>query len=361
MRVVIAPDSMGGLLDAPGVAEAIATGWHRARPNDDLLLVPMSDGGEGLLDVLRRPDDRVLEVEVAGPDARPVQASFLLRGDGTAVVESATACGLALLAEDRRNPLHTTTYGVGQLLDAARAAGATRIMVGLGGSATVDGGAGALTGMGLRLRVADGSGLKIGGDDLHRVASIERGWIDPAWDELPVVLLADVRTNLDEAAQVFGPQKGATAEEVRHLNAGLSAWADVVERDLGTADLREQDGTGAAGGLGYGLLAALKANLVPGADAVARAQRLAERLSGSDVVVTGEGRLDSTSFDGKVVGTVVAYAEQAGVPALAVVGDDRSDEGHLALSDIARATATSPDAAREACAAAGEALAHTQG
>jgi glycerate 2-kinase len=229
---------MGGLLDAPGVAEAIATGWRRARPDDDLHLVPMSDGGEGLLNVLRRPDDRILEVEVAGPDSRPVQASFLLRTDGTAVVESAAACGLHLLTQDRRNPLHTTTYGVGQLLDAARIAGATRILVGLGGSATVDGGAGALIGLGLRLRVNDGSGLKIGGDDLHRIAAIGRGWIDPAWDELPVVLLADVRTKLQDAARVFGPQKGATPDAVRHLETGLSAWADVVERDLATAGLR---------------------------------------------------------------------------------------------------------------------------
>lgn len=361
MRVVIAPDSMGGLLDASGVAQAIATGWHRVRPDDDLHLVPMSDGGEGLLAVLQRPEDRTVEIEVAGPDSRPVQASFLVRDDGTAIVESASACGLHLLAVDRRNPLHTTTYGVGQLLDAARTAGAKRILLGLGGSATVDGGAGALTGLGLRLRVADGSGLKIGGDDLYRVAAIERGWIDPAWEDLPVVLLADVRTHLEDAARVFGPQKGATSDAVRHLEAGLSAWADVVERDLDMPRLRERDGTGAAGGLGYGLLAALRADLVPGADAVAREQRLAERISGSDVVVTGEGRLDATSFDGKVVGTVLAYAERAGVPTLAVVGDDRSDEGHLALAEIARATAGSPDAARDACAAAGEVLARTRG
>ena len=237
MRVLVAPDSMGGLLGARRLAAAIARGWQRARPDDEVVQVPMSDGGEGLLDVLHRPRDTRVEVEVAGPLGHPVDAWVSLRDDGTAVVESALACGLAHLRPEQRDPLRATTYGVGQLLDAARDAGARRVLVGLGGSATVDGGAGALTGLGFRLRVADGSGLKVGAADLHRVVTIERGWADPAWDDLEVEVLADVQTVLGDAARVFGPQKGATPPVVEQLDAALAHWADVVAAELGDGDL----------------------------------------------------------------------------------------------------------------------------
>lgn len=354
-RVVLAPDSMGGMLSAAEVGQALETGWRARRPDDQVTVAPMSDGGEGLLDVLHRPGDRRMEVEVAGPLGHPVMAALDLRDDGTAVVESARACGLALLPVDRRDPMRATTWGVGQLLEAARRAGAARVLVGLGGSATVDGGAGALSGLGMRLTVGDGSGLKVGAADLPRVAAIATGWRHAAWEELPVELLADVDTPLREAAARFAPQKGASAEQVDALAAGLGRWQQVVEHDLDAGDLAGRPGTGAAGGLGFGLAAALRAELVPGARRVAELVGLDAHLDRADLVVTGEGRLDPTSFAGKVVGEVVSRCRAQGRPVAVVAGDVVG-----AVPDdimVVSARAGSPDAARDAVVAAGRALA----
>lgn len=331
MRVVIAPDSFGGTLDPVDAAAAIVEGWLDARPDDELEVVPLSDGGEGLLDVLARPDDTWFESEVAGPRGQPVVAPWVLGEDGTAVIESARACGLSLLAEEDRDPLATTSYGVGELLEEARAEGARHIIVGLGGSATVDGGAGALTAVGFRLRVADGSGLKIGGGELHRVATAERDWVDPTWAEVGVVVLCDVATPLLDAAATFGPQKGADEEAVEQLQKGIETWADIAEYDLaGGTELRDEPGTGAAGGLSFGLAAGLGADLRPGAPAVVSMVDLAAAVAEADLVVTGEGRLDATSFEGKVVGEVVTVAQDHGCDVAAVVGRAGVEDGRLA-------------------------------
>lgn len=332
MKVVVAPDGFGGTLSAREAAAAIAAGWRDRRPDDEVVEVPLSDGGEGLLDVVTGPGDRRLSVEVAGPLGQPRDADWLLRDDGTAVIDSSLACGLALVPEEQRTPMRTTTYGVGQLLDAAREAGAHRILIGLGGSATVDGGTGALMGLGFRLRVADGSGLKIGGEDLHRVASADRGW-SASFDDVEVVLLSDVTTVLADAARVFGPQKGADDAEVEQLSSALTIWADVAERDLADgARVRDRSGTGAAGGLGFGLACALDARFEPGARSVAALARLPETLDGADLVITGEGRLDATSFQGKVVGSVQELAVARGIPVMAVVGQAREGAERLAAT-----------------------------
>lgn len=323
MRVVIAPDSFGGTLTPVQAAEAIRDGWLVARPSDEVVLRPMSDGGEGLLDVIAHavPQARRVEVEVVGPLGLPVHAGFLVLADGTAVIESAQACGLHLVPVDRRNPLRTTTWGVGQLLAAAADGGATRVVVGLGGSATVDGGAGALCGLGARLVVDDGSGLKVGAEDLPRVAGVSVGWADPAVTELSeVVLLADVDTTILDAPARFGPQKGADAEAVRHLEAGLRAWIDVVARDLPGGPDPSAPGTGAAGGLGFGLAAWTGGAIVAGAAHVARQIGLPDAVRDADIVVTGEGRVDATSLQGKVVGEVVALATRAGARSVVVAG-----------------------------------------
>jgi glycerate 2-kinase len=328
VRIIVAPDGFGGTLSAREAAEAIAEGWRRARPDDELVRIPLSDGGEGLLDAIASTSDTWLTTEVAGPQGHPVDAALLLREDGSAVIESAQACGLALVPHERRTPLVATTYGVGQLLDAAREAGARRIVVGLGGSATVDGGTGALTGLGFRLRVGDGSGLKIGGAELHRVRRVEHGWSGD-WSGIEVVLLADVTTRLLDAARVFGPQKGASRDDVEQLTEALGIWADVAERDLaGPGRYREVPGSGAAGGLGFGLACALGARFAPGAATVAELQGLPAALQGADLLVSGEGRLDATSGQGKVVGHVADLARAAGVRATAVVGSvDRTTAG----------------------------------
>lgn len=361
MRVVIAPDSFGGTLTAPQAAAAIAEGWRRVRRDDDVVVLPMSDGGEGLLDALlarSMAGAAVHAVEVVDPRGLATTARFVVAEDGTAVVESAQACGLGLLDEDQRDPRRTTTWGVGQLLDAAREAGATRILVGLGGSATVDGGTGALSGLGFRLTVADGSGLKIGGEDLPRVAGAQHAWAAD-WSGIEVVLLADVTEVLAQAPSTYGPQKGADPATVAHLEAGLAAWRDVAERDLGAPpSLAEAPGSGAAGGLGYGLAAGIGARLAGGARTVARLQGLAEALAGSGgadaagLVVTGEGRLDATTSSGKVVAAVAELGREHGVPVAAVVGQGRSGPPGLGTVEEAAPEGPGDDPAAEAAEAA---------
>jgi glycerate 2-kinase len=352
VRVVIAPDGFGGTLGADEAAAAIAAGWRGARPDDDVVLVPMSDGGEGLLRAVATPTDRWEHVEVAGPHGHPVEAAWLSRVDRTAIVESATACGLHLVPPERRDPMLATTYGVGQLLEAVRRSGTRRVLVGLGGSATVDGGSGALHGLGFRVVVADGSGLRIGADDLHRVDRIGPGWVGD-WRGIEVVLLADVTTPLPEAAATFGPQKGATPAQVERLEAALTTWADVVARDLTPGrDLRAEPGTGAAGGLGFALAAAIGARFEPGASAVAELVGLPAAVAAADLVVTGEGRLDATTKAGKVVAHVTALAHPVRVPVLAVVGQLGADPPPLGDVEAAAPGGPGDDPAAEVEAAA---------
>lgn len=329
MQVLIAPDSFGGTLTAADAAGALAEGWSQARPGDDLRLLPLADGGEGLLDVLAHRGAWVrVDAEVVGPLGLPVAAALLLDG-ATAVIESAQACGLALVDEGRRDPELTTTWGVGDLLEVARAGGAREVLVGLGGSATVDGGVGALTALGFRPRVADGSGLKIGGGELARLAAVDATWVHESWSRIRVRTLADVATPLLDAPSVFGPQKGASPAAVQRLEKGLRTWDEVARRDLDAGDLADRPMTGAAGGLGYGLAAGLGASIEPGGAAVADLLGLDDALGSVDLVVTGEGALDATSFEGKVVGTVTERARRRGLPVVAVVGrgaDDRLDD-----------------------------------
>ena len=354
MRVVVAPDSFGGTLSARAAGEAIAAGWRAARPDAAATVVPMSDGGEGLVDALLARGmaaATVHEREVVDPRGLATTARWLQDGS-TAVVESAEACGLHLLDPEQRDPLRTTTWGVGQVLDAARAAGARRILVGLGGSATVDGGTGALSGLGFRLTVADGSGLKVGGEDLPRVAGASRTWVAD-WDGVEVVLLADVDDVLAAAPATYGPQKGADAAAVAHLERGLAAWRTVAERDLGApSQLASTPGSGAAGGLGYGLAAGLGATFVGGASAVAELQALDAALDGADVLVTGEGRLDATTAAGKVVATVQRLAAARGIPTAAVVGSATTVPEGLADLEAAAPDGPGEDPAAEVAEAA---------
>jgi len=315
-----------------------------------LILVPMSDGGEGLLEAVERPGDRRHVTEVVGPLGEPLNAAILVREDGSVLIESALACGLALVPLERRAPSLATTYGVGQLLEVARTLGARRIVVGLGGSATVDGGAGALIALGFRPTVEDGSGLKIGAADLERVTALDADR-RADWSDIEVELLADVATPLAEAAQVFGPQKGASPEEVEQLRRGLDRWADVVERDLAPTPhpapgdarprpLRELPGTGAAGGLGYALVAALGARFREGSRAVGELVGLPASIAAADLVVTGEGRLDATTSAGKVVAHVATSARARGVPVHAVVG--QRGPGAPDLDDVQESSPTGP-------------------
>jgi glycerate kinase len=316
LRVVVAPDSFKGSLAASRVAEAIAAGWSRSRPGDEIVLLPLADGGEGTLDAFERAVPRSIrhEVAVEGPDGRSVDAPWLALPDGTAVVELASSCGLGLLAVPAPHDAHTR--GLGGVIRAAVESGAERLLVGLGGSASTDGGAGALTGLGARVVDSLGEPVIDGNHGLTTAVRVDLTTAVP----LPrggVTLLVDVDSPLlgpRGAAAVFGPQKGATADDVLALDRGLACFADLVDVDPATP------GAGAAGGTAFGLLA-WGARLVPGADAVARAVGLPEALASADLVVTGEGRFDDQTAAGKTVSLVTRLAGEHGVPVILVAGD----------------------------------------
>ena len=312
MKIVVAPDSFAGTLSAAGAAEAIAAGWRSVRPGDELVLVPMSDGGDGLIDVVGAAVAQATrhEVEVLDARGRAVTAAWLALPDGRALIESAQACGLARLAASERDPATATSSGVGQLLLAARAAGHDELVVGLGGSATMDGGAGAVAALGHR--VEGGAG------ELVRVA---RG----APLGASVVLAADVDSPLlgPDGAARFARQKGATDEQLPELERILERFADVVERDLDGGPWRDLPGAGAAGGLGFGLAAFCGARLVPGAPLVAELVELERKLDGASIVVTGEGALDGQTGAGKVPSFVLALARERGLDGLRDRGTSR--------------------------------------
>lgn len=322
MRVLVCPDKFRGTLTARQAAEAFETGWRRVRPNDDLVLLPMADGGEGTLEALLGPGDRRLTVPVAGPLGDRMQADLGLMDDGTAVVETARAAGLALLDPARRDPRRTATRGVGDLLRAALDRDARRVLVCLGGSATNDGGAGMARALGARF--LDGAGAEIGegGAALLGLTRIDLTPLDPRLPHVEIVGLTDVDNPLcgpTGASAVFGPQKGASSEDIRLLDGALGHLAAVANRDLGV-DLAREPGAGAAGGLGFGLMAFLGARLRPGALAVADSLGLEERMAAVDLVVTGEGAFDETSRHTKVVGTVLGLAALARTRAMVVCG-----------------------------------------
>lgn len=352
MRVVIAPDSFGGTLTAVEAATAIADGWSAARPDDDLVVHAMSDGGEGLLDVIDPGLQHRVHVEVAGPLGHPVDAQFVHLDTSTAIVESAQACGLTQLPGGRRDPMRATTYGVGQLIDEARRRGVSRILVGLGGSATVDAGAGALAGLGMRLLDAHGDGVKIGGGDIDRVVRIDRGWCAD-FAGVEILLLYDVETTLLDAPRRFGPQKGAGAGEIATLTESFGRFADIAETQLADGrSLRDESGSGAAGGLGFGLACAFDGSLSPGVDEVARITALDRVLDQADLIVTGEGRLDATSAAGKVVVGMRDLARRRGQRCLAVVGRIGDDAPELDAVEAASPDGPGADPAGDVAAAA---------
>jgi glycerate kinase len=305
MRVVIAPDSFKGSLDAADVAAAIADGWRSVRPGDDIRMLPQADGGEGTLAAIASAvEGAVLRSagDVTGPHGHAVPGHWLQLPDGTAVVELAQASGLPLMPAP--DPLGATTRGLGEVIAAALDSGATQLVVGLGGSASTDGGAGALSALGLLLLDDDRRPVGDGGGELARVATIDRTGMRAA-PAGGVRLLSDVSAPLlgpAGAAAVFGPQKGASPVDVRTLDEALTRYAALLGGDSGAP------GSGAAGGTGYGFVAAWGAVIESGARAIADLTGLTAEAASADVVITGEGRFDATSLTGKVVGDVLALA-----------------------------------------------------
>lgn len=329
MKVVVAPDKFAGTLSAADVADALAEGWVDVRPADEVVRVPMADGGEGTLDVVAAsiPEAERVETEVADARGRAAGAAWLRLPDGRALIEAAQACGLSSLPEAERDPLTTTSYGVGQLIGAA-ALDSVEIIVGLGGTATVDGGGGMATALGYRLRRADGNGVKVGGAYLRELARIDPV-APPGVRMVAAVDVVNPLLNEDGAARVFGPQKGASPEDVGVLEEALATLADVAERDLPGGPWREMPGAGAAGGLGFGLAAFCGARLASGAEIVGAICGLDAALEGADVVLTGEGQIDAQTVGGKTPAYVAQRGRAVQARVLAVAGRIADQAGRV--------------------------------
>ncbi len=344
VRVLVAPDSFGGSLTAAEAAAAIATGWLRGAPGDDVEQIALSDGGPGFVDTLDHMlAGRMIEATARDPWLRPVRVEILLAGT-TAYVESAQACGLHLVEPTRRRPELESTAGVADLLGAAVAAGAAKVVIGLGGSATNDGGAGLLDAAGVGLRGAAGEVLPPVPRHLDRLDHVE---LRPGWrPELELVAATDVENRLlgpDGATAVYGPQKGVAPAQIATFDTALRRLVDVVGRQVpGAAGLEALPGAGAAGGLGYGLFV-LGARRQSGIELVLQAARLDERVARADLVVTGEGSFDNQSARGKVVSGVARLAQAGGTPCIVLAGrvgpllgdDDHGLAGVYSVSEAA--------------------------
>ncbi|RGP52945.1 glycerate kinase [Pseudomonas abyssi] len=323
MKLVIAPDSFKESLSARAVAEAIAAGWARVYPDADLLLCPMADGGEGTVDALLSATGGTLQqTRVSGPLGDPVEARWGLLPDAQAIIEMAEASGLHRVEPARRDVLAASSHGTGELIRAALDAGVRRIVLGLGGSATNDGGAGLLAALGVRFLDRAGQELALGGAALASLSQIDLTGLDTRLAQVEVMVAADVDNPLcgpRGASAVFGPQKGASPAQVEQLDAALAHYADVMAATLGE-DLRDYPGVGAAGGLGFAARAVLRAAFRPGVELVAELSGLAAAVEGADLVITGEGRLDGQSLHGKTPVGVARIARAAGVPVIALAG-----------------------------------------
>ncbi len=337
MRVLVCPDKFRGTLTARQAAEAIERGWLRERPRDTLDLLPLADGGEGTLDVLVPADaagSRRRSRTVSGPLGDPTEAAYGMRGT-VGVVEMARASGLDLVAPERRNPSRATTRGTGELMAAAIGDGARRLLVCLGGSATNDAGVGMATALGGRFLDATGQQIGPGGAALVELDRIDVRDVLETVRQIEVVGVTDVNNPLSGpsgASAVFGPQKGASPDDVVLLDRALAHTAVIAARDLGV-DLSHEPGAGAAGGLGFGLVAFCGARLRPGVEVVMDAVGFGPRLDEADVVITGEGSFDEQSLHGKVPAGVLGAAELAGRPVIILCG--------VASVDAPRATVRS--------------------
>jgi glycerate 2-kinase len=353
VRIVLAPDKFKGSLRASDVALELAAGLHQVDPGIEVTTVPVADGGDGTLDAALSAGFARVEVDAFGPTGRPRRSAFGVRGD-TAVIELAGVCGLMLLGADL-DPLGATSYGLGAVLAAALDSGVGRIVVGIGGSASTDGGAGALSALGARLLDADGHELALGGGALADLDRIELDALPARLSDVEVIVARDVDNPLcgpHGAAAVYGPQKGATPAQVVQLDANLAQLAAVVARRTGR-DWSTERGAGAAGGVGFGLLVA-GAELRPGIDLMLELVGFDAALAGADLVITGEGSLDEQTLAGKAPAGVAAAARAHGVPVVAVAGRSELSVAQLTGAGIDRVFTLSdlePDPARSIAAA----------
>ncbi|MFD5383724.1 glycerate kinase [Streptomyces sp. NPDC127074] len=347
MRVLIAADKFKGSLTAAQVAERLTAGLRRAAPHASVASVPVADGGDGTVDAAAVAGFDRHEIRVTGPVGKPVTAAYALR-DGAAVVEMAEASGLRHLPADVFAPLTATSYGTGEVLRAALDAGARSIALGVGGSATTDGGAGMLSALGARFLEASGALVGPGGAALARLAKADLSGLDARLAEVDLVLASDVDNPLlgpKGAAAVYGPQKGASPQEVDILDDALRHYA----RTCGALAMAAEPGAGAAGGLGFGALTALRARFRPGVEVMLDLLGFDEALAQADLVITGEGSLDAQTLHGKAPAGVASRARARGLPVVAVCGRLSLDPAALHAVGIHRAyalTELEPDVPR---------------
>jgi glycerate kinase len=324
LKIVVAPNALKGSLGAAAAAQAMSAGVRLAAPAAEVVQVPVADGGDGLLEVLGSGRDlERIPCSVTGPLGCPVDAALLYAADRQlAVIEMATAAGLALLPPTGLDPMQATTFGVGELLQLALDRGAQHIILGIGGSATSDGGTGLARALGARFLDAHGNDLPGNAAALTRIRRINLEALDPRLAQVRIDVICDVDNPLlgtAGAARVFAPQKGASPAQVEAIEAGLENLADLVEQQLGR-DIRGLRGGGAAGGLGAGLAALLQADLRPGAELVLELAGFEAALTGASLVVTAEGRLDSQTVHGKAPAAVARLAQRHGIPCIAIAG-----------------------------------------
>lgn len=345
MRIIVAPGAFKNSLTAQAATEAIARGLQQSGLDASLALAPVADGGNGTLDAMLAAGGERRILSVAGPLGAMVQAEWGLLPDGrTAVIEMALASGMELLAQDELDPLRASTYGTGQLLAAALAAGATRIILGLGGSATVDGGAGCLQALGVQLLDAQGEQVAPGGAQLGRIARVDASGLDPRWQQVELLLASDVdNPALGEqgAAAVFGPQKGADAQQVALLEGQLTHYFTLIHEQMGR-DVRQAAGGGAAGAFAAGMMAFLEARVQPGIELVLAHSGFAQALDGADLVITGEGQMDEQTIHGKGPIGVARLAREHDVPTVALVGGLAAHDAQLHAAGIQAVLSLTP-------------------
>jgi glycerate 2-kinase len=360
MKIIVSPDSFKGTLTAVEAAAAIARGVSAVLPEAEIVCLPLADGGEGTVEALvTATGGRTIVTQVCGPLGEIVDAAYGILGDAdTAVIEMSAAAGLTLVPTHLRNPLITTTYGVGELIQAALSQGIRRMIIGVGGSATNDGGAGALSALGARFLDSQGKVLGSGGAALVRLETIDLANFTFPTGDVEVTIACDVQNPLigpNGASYVYGPQKGAAPEMVEVLDQALSTYAGVIKRDHGL-DIAVMPGAGAAGGLAGGLVAFLNAQLKPGIEIVLDAVRFDEQARGADLIITGEGRLDVQTSYGKTISGVLKRARAAGARVIAIAGsigpgaDRLRDLGLQAMFSISGKSVSEEDAMKNAAA-----------
>jgi len=324
MKIVIAPDSYKGSLSALQVAEAIERGIKKVDSGIETILVPMADGGEGTVQSLvDASEGRIVELIVHDPLFRKIKSFYGIMGDGkTAIIEMAAASGLPFLAPDERNPMKTTTYGTGELIKDALDKGCTDIIIGLGGSATNDGGCGMAQALGVRFLDANGDDIGFGGQELSKIQSIDISEIDSRIQSVQFLAACDVDNPLcgeKGASAVYGRQKGASEDDVITLEKGLNHFSTLVKQQL-DMDINDIPGAGAAGGLGAGVMIFLQAQLQRGIEIVTQITNLSEKMNGADLVITGEGRIDFQTAFGKTPFGVAQVAKAKNISTIALAG-----------------------------------------